>query len=237
MSVDVVINSQRVKLRILETKPQPHVFDFAKIDEDRVPMAKPAVIGRNGRALSLVPRKMRDRVRAQTRKGHKNRVAKEFKQLYKPIEEWDEEELARGRPRNRYGNFQGKSPTWISRELHEEAMTRFRQAMRDQLNSSANKAVTVINRILDDDTVDHRGRPNTPPSTKLDASKFLVEHVIGKPKQRVETELSVKMQGMLATAIITPGTLPAAIGAAEVTSPRSPADLGIIDAESWEDED
>ena len=52
---------------------------------------------------------------------------------------------------------------------------------------------------------------------------------MGKPKQRVETDISVKLQGVLASAIITPGTLPAQLGSAELASPRSAADLPILD--------
>lgn len=224
-----------IELVPLGTVPEPGVIDFRRIDDDKMPLAVPATIGANGRALSTRPKVMRNRIRAQTRKGNLDKVGSEFKKLYKPIEEWDSEELARGRPRDTRGGFMGKAPKWISRELHEESMNRFRQALRDETNSSANKAVSVINRIMDDDETDHRGKPRTPPSTKLDAAKFLLEQVLGKPKQHIETDISVKMQGMLATAIITPGKLPADFGAAQLTSPRSPEDLGIIDVDGMDD--
>jgi hypothetical protein len=160
-----------------------------------------------------------------------------IKHLYKPIEQWDAEELARGRPRDRDGGFRGLAPKWISRELHEEAITRFRQALKDEMNASSFRAVGVINMILEDDEIDAKGKPRTPQSVKLEAAKFLVEHLMGKPKQRVETDISVKLQGILASAIITPGTLPAQLGSAEQASPRSRADLPILDAEIYDDDE
>src|SRR6478609_9046244 len=33
---------------------------------------------------------------------------------WKPVEEWDDEELARGRPRNSLGTFTGRKPGWVT---------------------------------------------------------------------------------------------------------------------------
>src|SRR5690606_18560963 len=51
--------------------------------------------------------------------------------LYKkPLAEWDNEELARGRPRNADGTFSGPTPAYISAEVHEEALDRFTSVVR-----------------------------------------------------------------------------------------------------------
>src|SRR5262245_65166262 len=110
-------------------------------------------------------------------------------------------------------------------------MTRFRQIIRDGMNTETNTALEVIHMILTDNSRDDKGKPLVPPSTKLDAAKFLVEHVLGKPKQHIETDISVRLQGILASAIITPGELPAYPDAKALTSPRT-----FEDAE-WSEED
>jgi hypothetical protein len=232
----VAINDD--KIVPLGTMPEPRVFDFRGLDRVKTPMAVPAPLDKNNHGLSTSPGQLRGRIRRGKMNG-KNaaKVDRQMRLLYKPIEQWDAEELARGRPRDRRGAFTGPAPKWITRELHEEAMTRFRQALRDDLQSSAVRAVDVINLILNDDEIDAKGRPRTPMTVKLEASKFLVEHILGKPKQRVETDISVKLQGILASAIITPGTLPAQLGSSELASPRSAEEFGFLDVPGFEDDD
>jgi hypothetical protein len=226
------------KIVPLGSAPEPRVIDFRHFDYETTPMALPATIV-NGKARTTSRKQLRHRLRRAQSRGANGAAPneREMRQLYKPISEWDAEELARGRPRDRDGGFRGLAPKWISRELHEEAVTRFRSALRDEMNSSSVRAVEIINLILNDEEIDAKGRPTTPQSTKLDAAKFLVEHVLGKPKQRVETDISVKLQGVLASAIITPGTLPAQLGSGELASPRSRADLGIIDVDADDDDE
>lgn len=205
----------------------PKAIDFTVIDYDRDPMPIPAMIDRFGHAKVT----SRKQLRSRARRKKQGFDTPEYKRLYKPVEEWDAEELARGRPRNRDGGFRGRSPHWITRELHEEAMTRFRQVIRDGMNSRTNSALEVIQMILDDNERDENNKPIISASTKLDAAKFLVEHVLGKPKQHIETDISVRLQGLLATSVVNGTGLPAPLGAKELTSPRD----GAIDVEGWEE--
>src|SRR5690606_22032388 len=113
-------------------------------------------------------------------------------------EEWDEEELARGRPRAQDGSFRGAAPKWITRELHEQAMARFKGIVEGRMREETVTALGVVNAILQNDDVDDRGKPAVSASTKLEAAKFLIEHAVGKPTQRVEQDISVRLQGLLA---------------------------------------
>lgn len=124
----------------------------------------------------------------------------------KDIDQWDMEELARGRPRARNGTFQGAAPKFISRQLHEQIISRFEQIVRLEMNGHTVDALKILGMVLNDTKVDHKGRPVVPAGTKLDAAKFLIEHIIGKPKQRVESDISVKLQGILGHAIVNPVT-------------------------------
>jgi hypothetical protein len=206
------------------------------IDDENDPLPIRPFRDKRGRLLSSSKKQVRARMKRKARYKRGDKGAKEKRHLIKPIEEWDAEELARGRPRNKAGNFQGRAPSWITREVHEESMTRFRQFVRDGMNLHTNIALETIGEILASDETDENGKPIVPASTKLDASKFLVEHVLGKPKQRVETDISVRLQGMMASSIITPGEfkLPALPNAKALTSPR----MGeIVDAEVVDDDE
>lgn len=153
----------------------------------------------------LTPKQIRARQRRAAKKARQPRMSEqEFDALYKPIEDWDLEELAKGRPRNRDGNFQGRKPTWITREVHERAMDLFKSAVKTEMGSLTPTAIDTIRYILEDDRTDERGKPLTPAAAKLQASTFLLEHAVGKPKQEVTQDISVKLQGILGAVMVNP---------------------------------
>lgn len=173
------------------SKAKRKVIDFT---EAEVPKYK------TGTERVMTPKQ----IRARARRAGKIHAA-EMDKLYKPIEEWDEEELARGRPRAKDGTFKGRAPQWITREMHEAAMTRFKGIVEGKMRGETVTALTLIHKILTDEEVDDKGRPLVAAGTKLDAAKFLIEHAVGKPTQRVETDISVRLQGLLAMATVGPG--------------------------------
>src|SRR5690606_22385580 len=141
---------------------------------------------RSAEGRLLTPKQVRARLR---RRGKRMDLLTEQEQtvLYrKPVEEWDNEELARGRPRNSNGHFSGPAPKWITREIHEQAMERYTAVVKSSMNATTVDALEVLGHIINNDEYDEKGRPVVPASTKLDAAKFLIEHVVGKPKQRIE---------------------------------------------------
>jgi hypothetical protein len=198
------------------------------VDDDRTPLPLRPLRNKKGQTKSM----SRKQLRARARRSKKGGRSEEYGLLYKPIEEWDSEELARGRPRDRNGHFSGPGPKWLTREMHEESMTRFRQVVKDSMNGTTIKAVDVIVSILENDELDDKGKLVVPPSTKLAAATFLLEHVVGKPTQRQETDISVKLQAVLASSIITPGVLPAFPNAKQLAP-----GAGVEDAELVDDED
>lgn len=204
------------------------ILNMAAIDDDRDPLPIRPFRDANGMVMLTSKKQMRARMRRKMKRGL---VSPEQNALYKPLEEWDAEELARGRPRDKGGQFRGQAPLWITREVHEQSLTRFKQLIRDDLNHATNNAMTTIEWILACDELDDKGKPVVSAAVKLSAATFLVEQLLGKPKQHLEADISVRLQGLLASSIITPGTLPAYPDAKELTSPRS-----IEDAE-WSEED
>jgi hypothetical protein len=206
----------------------PAIFDMSLAELK--PNGKPMIDSRGrppekqgGRPIT---RDTAKQIRARARR--KQSIAhEELKKLYKPIEEWDHEELARGRPRAKDGSFKGAPPSYIDRALHEQIVRQFEQVVRNEMNGHTVAALTLIGKVLADEEVDERGRPLVAASTKLDAAKFLIEHVIGKPKQRVESDISVKLQGLLGTVMVNPNHQTGGFELAQ----------GYVEAESWEEDD
>jgi len=176
------------------------VLDFSDVDDPG------SVGGKHTPKHQVIMGKSRsERKQIRGRIRRRGKVTKaEFEMLYKPLEEWDPEELARGRPRNKAGDFRGAAPSWITREMHEAILTRFKEVVRSEMRAHTIPALKLIETVLTDDTVDLKGRPMTPMSTRVDAAKFLIEHMVGKPKVHQEVDISVKLQALLATAVASP---------------------------------
>lgn len=195
-----------------EPQVHPRVVDFTNIDDYvqhttgrwRDPGVRP--ISPEGYVLN------KQQIYRRTKRAQKkflekmNLGAAEQATYYKkPIADWDEEELARGRPRDSKGGFRGPKPKWVTAEMHEEAMDRFKSVVRTGMRSATVDAIEFMKRMINDDSTDNRGRPLVPASTKLTAATFLVEHLVGKPTQRIESDVSVKLQAILAGVMVNPG--------------------------------
>lgn len=192
----------------------------------------------------LTPKQIRARARRKQKRIEMMTEA-EFNARWKPVEEWDLQELAKGRPRDANGRFRGTTPKYLSKEVHEKAMERFKHAIKTEMNGHTPSALDAINKILNNDDVDEKGKAIVPASTKLEAAKFLLEHVVGKPTQRVEQDISVKLQALLGTVMVNPaqalnaapGDMPYTVGHLPgVTMPMATAD-DIIDVEEEYDGD
>lgn len=208
------------------------VFDFREVDDDDPqPLTgsrEPVRIGSKGGVIGRpISSKQKKQIRQRARR--KMKLAEdELALLYedRPISEWDMEELARGRPRAKDGTFKGRTPKFLDRAIHEQIVRRFEEIVREEMNGHTVEALKVIGEILADDETDDKGRPRVAAGTKLQAAQFLIEHVVGKPKQRMETDISVKLQGILGHAMVNPNQA----GGFELTQ-------GYVEAEAWEDDD
>lgn len=205
------------------------VIDFSACEE-------PGFVG--GKRTPKTPVLMtRKQIKARVRRRGSITEA-EFNILYKPLAEWDPEELARGRPRNKRGDFRGMPPKWITREMHEAIMNRFNAVVNTEMRAHTVSALQVVHRVMNDDTTDNRGKSLVAPGTKLDAAKFLIEHQVGKPTQRVETDISVKLQGLLAHATVGPGSMQPPDQPLSISQyAKAFADDSVIDAEEIDDDD
>lgn len=159
----------------------------------------------NAEGKLLTPKQIRARARRKAKKSRREVISQQdFEALYKPIEEWDLDELAHGRPRNIDGDFRGRKPKWITREVHERAMEMFIELTKSEMSALTPTALDSLRWVLTSDETDERGKPIVPASAKNQASMFLLEHVVGKPKQQVQQDISVKLQGILGAVMVNP---------------------------------
>jgi hypothetical protein len=182
-------------------------------------------------ATTTEPTTKKERQKALKRqRARARRAARHSRELildaYKPVEEWDNEELARGRPRGVDGTFRGGKPQWLTAQTAEEAAKRFKELNREDLRGVILEGMPLLRRILSDESTDKRGRPTIPISVKWDALKWLLEMEHGKPTTRIEGDISVRLQAMLGAALVNPDGAPSIALAEEV-----------VDAESWEEDD
>lgn len=174
------------------------------VSHDRLARREPP---RTADGKLLTPKQIRARAR---RRGKRSEIMsdQEIEYLYqKPLDEWDMEELAHGRPRNSRGQFSGPAPKWITAAVHEEAMEKYTAAVKTDMRATTKDALGVLNWIINNDEVDEKGKLVIPAGTKLDAAKFLIEHVVGKPTQRIESDVSVKLQGILGQVMVNPSEI------------------------------
>lgn len=220
-------------------KVEPRVVDFREVEEN------PEEIDdrpRNSHGQLLTAKQVRSRVRRKIKKGKK--VPDEDFESWsgKPIDEWDLEELARGRTRDAKGGFRGAPPKYMPRAVHERIAARFKMLVRDQMNQSAVQALGVVSNLIASNDVDDKGKPIVPAGVKLDASKWLVEHVVGKPVQPTQTDVSVKLQSILGAVMVNPVLDDNHPDMTALPRGYTPAHIGtrgeVIDVEAeWEDEE
>lgn len=164
---------------------------------------------RSKEGKSLNPKQIRTRARRKRARGKPDGLTKEETEAFyqKPVSEWDMEELAHGKPRNSKGNFQGRKPKWVTPAISEEMSRRFKAIVKENMNVHTVTALDKLGELISNDEVDERGKPRVPASVQLQATQFLLEHVIGKPQQEIKSDISVTLQGVLAQVMVNPTEL------------------------------
>lgn len=192
---------------------QPMTINFTNVQDLRQhptgnsqeDFAKRKPISAEGKLLT--PKQIRARARRKN-KRNQTLTQQEMEHLYnKPIEEWDLDELAHGRPRNARGHFKGPKPQWITTAVHEKAMELYTSAIKTGMRSMTVDVMGVMKDLIINDDVDEKGKPIVPAGVKADLGKFFIEHVVGKPTQRVENDVSVRLQAILGHVLVNPADM------------------------------
>lgn len=161
--------------------------------------------------LSQDPAQIRVRLRraAKGDKKRDGRMKRDMEMLYrKPIEEWDLEELARGRPRAKDGTFKGRPPSWINPQVQAEAKRRLLEETFGKMAGHIDLAVRTIKDLMTSEEVDENGKPIVDARTKLAAATFTIEHILGKPKAVIEVGADDFTKAVIAQAIVLDDGLP-----------------------------
>lgn len=220
-------------------QPMARVVDFRDAELSPTEDARPI----NDAGELMTSKQVRARARRKLQKGKKLDDETFNAWAGKPIDEWDLEELSRGRTRDAAGGFRGKPPQYMPRAVHERIAERFKMLVRDQMNQSSVQALGVISRLLASEEVDEKGKPLVAASVKLDAAKWLVEHVVGKPVQPTQTDVSVKLQGILGAVMVNPTYDDSHPDVKALPAGYAPAHFGtrgepVLDVESdWDEDD
>jgi hypothetical protein len=158
--------------------------------------------------LSTKPRQIRNRLRRSAQKQNKPyeadlKLLAKYDPHHKALEDWDLEELARGKPKDKNGNFTGPSPKWITPAVAKEAKRRLLDLTVGQLAGHVDQAIkTMANLMVCEDT-DENGKPIVDSKTKFAAAAFIIEHTIGRPKAIIElSETEDRVARSIASAII-----------------------------------
>lgn len=140
----------------------------------------------NIETLSKDPKQIRRRIRRAEGKIQADVDLYLEERYNKPIEQWDLEELARGRPRDKNGEFRGVTPKWITPTVQKEARRRLLDHAFGTMAGHVDLAIQTIANLIKSEEVDDKGKPIVDARTKLQACIFILEHLMGKPKAVVE---------------------------------------------------
>ena len=152
--------------------------------------------------LSTDPGQIRRRLRRGKNREEDIALYAEHSHYFKPVHEWDMEELAHGRPRGKTGTFQGRAPGWLTADIVREARKRLVDHTSGLLGKHVEFAVRTMIKLIRSEEVDEKGRPIVDAKTKLQACMFIIEHVKGKPQQFMELDASDNVRRMIASAIV-----------------------------------
>lgn len=91
---------------------------------------------------------------------------------------WDDEELRRGRRRDKHGKFQGRDPDVIPKAMHDELVRRMTAQAQALMRDNLVAAVEVLVDIATDPAFEGKDR--------LKAVEMIMARVMGKPKETIE---------------------------------------------------
>jgi hypothetical protein len=159
-------------------------------------------ITQSGRQLKTDPHNVRIRLRRQRVKS-----VRDMELLYgKQFSEWDLEELAKGKCKNPVtGRFHaGPRADWLASPIMAEIRQRFIDLTLEKLDGQVPFALDVLRKLMVSEERDEFGKYIVEPRVKLDAAKFIIEHVIGKPRQRVDISGDDALKKIMAAALVMP---------------------------------
>jgi hypothetical protein len=94
------------------------------------------------------------------------------------VEDMDDEELARGYPKNRNGTFAGRPPKVIPHAVHQRIQREFYKRMEEKMKVALPDALQAL--------ADIATQPNREDRDKLKAIDMILNRIMGKPLEKIE---------------------------------------------------
>lgn len=133
-----------------------------------------------GRSAAAMKRKalagtLRDDERATIRVGRQTtRILAGLEDL----SEWSDDELKRGRRKDKNGKFQGRDPVVIPKQMHDELAKRLINEAQVVMRDNLVAAVTMLTEIATD--------PNYEAKDRVKAIQMMMDRVMGKSPEKIE---------------------------------------------------
>lgn len=94
------------------------------------------------------------------------------------LSEWDNEEIRRGRRRDKNGGWQGRDPVVVPMALHQEAIKRTFDEAQELMREGLVPAIKYLTGLVESDDAEDRDR--------IKAVSMIMDRVLGKAVERVE---------------------------------------------------
>lgn len=107
---------------------------------------------------------------------------------------WDEEELRRGRKRDKNGGWQGRDPVVVPKAVHDELVKRTLSQANHILAHDLTRACQILGDIMEDTEVDAKDR--------LKAIDMIMNRAMGREPQKVEFKGQAKWELAIADSIV-----------------------------------
>jgi hypothetical protein len=117
---------------------------------------------------------------------------------YLSLDDWDTEELVRGYRRGRSGKF-GKPPRYVPRELQQEILRRLLRRGERKLHMHLIKAIEDLIDLAENSTSD---------KVRLEATREVINRVVGKVPERINIAADAPYQDMLADSLVPISDIP-----------------------------
>jgi len=134
------------------------------------------------------------------------------------LSEWDDEELRRGRKRDKNGGWQGRDPVVVAKAVHDELVKRTLSKANKLLTDNLEAAVELLTDLMRDPDVD--------PKDRIKAIDMVMNRAMGREPQKIEFKGEAKWEAAIAHSIV---SLPAALVDPNINDRDEDNDDGDID--------
>jgi hypothetical protein len=107
---------------------------------------------------------------------------------------WSDEELRRGRKRDKNGGWQGKDPIIVAKAVHDELVRRTLEKANTLLTENLEAALSILVDIMKDEKVE--------PKDRITAIKMITDRAMGKEPTKVEITGDAKWELAIADSIV-----------------------------------